>query len=87
LSNLSVYLAAVGRIQEAVPPAQEAVAIYRQLAKTNTAYQGDLTRSAANHADLQISLENAPAAVPSYREAMASETQFLQLAAPFLPRQ
>ena len=60
------------------------MAIYRQLAKTNPAYQGDLARSAANHADLQIALGNAPAAVPSYREAMATETQFLQQQLPLM---
>jgi len=61
------------------------VRIRQELAKTNPAYLGDLARSAANHADFQVALGNPAAAVPSYREAMASEAQFLQQQLPLMP--
>ncbi|MEB3272138.1 MAG: tetratricopeptide repeat protein, partial [Synechococcus sp.] len=42
LNNLGIFLSAVGRRQEALAPTEEAVRIYRELAKTNPAYLGDL---------------------------------------------
>ena len=84
LANLGCSYSDLGRIQEALAPTQEAVTIYRQLAKTNPAYLDKLAQISANQANLQIALGNAPAAVPSYREAMASEAQFLQQQLPLM---
>ncbi|MFM9110606.1 MAG: tetratricopeptide repeat protein, partial [Prochlorococcaceae cyanobacterium] len=78
LNNLGVRYSELGRRQEALAPTEEAVTVYRQLAKTNPAFLENLARSAANQADLQVALGHAPAAVPTYREAMAREAQFLQ---------
>ena len=39
---MGLLLSAVGRRQEALAPTEEAVKIYRELAKTNPAYLGDL---------------------------------------------
>ena len=42
LTNLGLLLGAVGQREEAVKPAEEAVRIYRELAKTNPAFLGPL---------------------------------------------
>jgi hypothetical protein len=42
LNNLSVFLSAVGRRQEALAPTEEAVKIRRELAKTKPSYMGEL---------------------------------------------
>ena len=48
LNNLSIYLSNLGRRAEALPPTEEAVRIYRELAKTNPAFRPDLARSLTN---------------------------------------
>jgi CHAT domain-containing protein/tetratricopeptide (TPR) repeat protein len=48
LKNLGTFLSGVGQKQEALAPTEEAVKIYRELAKTNPAILGDLARSLNN---------------------------------------
>ena len=48
LSNLGVLLGAVGRRAEALAPTEEAVKVYRDLAKSNPAFLGDLARALNN---------------------------------------
>jgi tetratricopeptide (TPR) repeat protein len=48
LNNLSVILSALGRCQEALAPTEEAVKIWRELAKSNGAYLGDLALALNN---------------------------------------
>ena len=45
LNNLGTFLSGVGQKQEALAPKEEAAKIYRELAKTNPAFLGDLARS------------------------------------------
>jgi tetratricopeptide (TPR) repeat protein len=48
LSNLGVFLGAVGRRGEALAPTEEAVRVYRELAKSNPGYLGDLAGALNN---------------------------------------
>lgn len=48
VNNLSVLLSAVGRRQEALAPSEEALKIYRELAKTNPAYLPDVAMGLNN---------------------------------------
>jgi CHAT domain-containing protein/tetratricopeptide (TPR) repeat protein len=48
LNNLGVSYSDLGRRQEALAPTEEALKIYRELAKTNPAFLGDLARSLNN---------------------------------------
>lgn len=51
LNNLSVFLSAVGRQQEALAPTEEAVKVYQELAKTNQADLSDLAGPLSNQGD------------------------------------
>ena len=48
LNNLGIFLSNLGRRAEALPPTEEAVGIYRELAQTNPAFRPDLARSLTN---------------------------------------
>jgi hypothetical protein len=48
LDNLAIQLAQAGRREEALAASQEAVEVYRPLARANAAYQADLARSLNN---------------------------------------
>jgi tetratricopeptide (TPR) repeat protein len=48
LSNLGVFLGALGRRGEALAPTEEAVRVYRELAKSNPAFLGDLALALNN---------------------------------------
>jgi tetratricopeptide (TPR) repeat protein len=48
LSNLGVFLGAVGRRAEALAPTEEAVKLYRDLARSNPAFLGDLAMALNN---------------------------------------
>ena len=85
LSNLGVFLGAVGRRAEALAPTEEAVKLYRDLAKSNPAFLGDLARALNNlgvsYRDLGRRAEAlAPTeeAVKLYRDLAKSNPAFLE---------
>jgi len=85
LTNLGVSYSGLGRRQEALAPKEEAVKIYRKLAKTNPAFQEDLSSSATNLAVLQLQQANPSAALPLLRESVSTEVTYLQGQLPLLP--
>ncbi|MFM7086692.1 MAG: CHAT domain-containing protein [Cyanobium sp.] len=87
LNNLSAFLAAVGRRQEALAPTEEAVKMYRELGKTNPAYLGDLARALDNLADLKQSQAAPEAALQLRQEMVSVEVSDLQRQLPLLPEQ
>ncbi len=83
-NDMGVLLSAVGRRQEALAPTEEAVKIYRGLAKTNPAYLGDLAGSLNNLGILysnlgrrQEALAPTEEAVKIYRELAKTNPAYL----------
>jgi CHAT domain-containing protein/tetratricopeptide (TPR) repeat protein len=70
LSWQGLVYAAVGRRQEALPPTLEAVAIYRELAKTNPAFRGDLAAALNNLGVRYNELGRRQEALPPTLEAL-----------------
>ena len=70
LNNLSLFLSAIGRRQEALAPIEEAVKIYRELAKTNPAYLGNLAGSLTNLGSHYIALGRRQEALSPTEEAV-----------------
>ena len=80
---MGLLLSAVGRRQEALAPTEEAVKIYRELAKTNPAFLNDLARSLNNlgisYSELgrrQEALAPTEEAVKIYRELAKTNPAF-----------
>jgi tetratricopeptide (TPR) repeat protein len=83
-SWMGLLLSAVGRRQEALAPTEEAVKIYRELAKTNPAFLGNLALSlnnlGASYRDLgrrQEALAPTEEAVKIYRELARTNPAYL----------
>jgi CHAT domain-containing protein len=64
---------------------EEAAKIYRELAKTNPAYQESLAINATRLAVLKLQLANPSAALPLLRESVSTEVTYLQGQLPLLP--
>jgi CHAT domain-containing protein/tetratricopeptide (TPR) repeat protein len=84
LNNLGLFLGAVGRRSEALAPTEEAVKIYRDLAKSNPAFLGDLAGALNNLGKALTEVgRRAEALAPSeeavkiYRELAKSNPAFL----------
>ena len=72
LNNHAVYLASAGDRPGALKTAQEAVDIYRRLAKTNpAAYEPDLAMSINNLANRLSETGDRPGALKAAQEAVA----------------
>jgi CHAT domain-containing protein len=85
LDNLGIRYSELGRRQEALVPAEEAVKLYREQAKTNPAVQENLAIGATNLAVLQLQLANPSAALPLLKETVSTEVTYLQGQLPLLP--
>jgi tetratricopeptide (TPR) repeat protein len=68
---MGLLLSAVGRRQEALAPTEEAVKTYRELAKTNPAFLGDLAASLNNLGLFQLALGQPEQARSAYAESIA----------------
>ena len=68
---MGLLLSAVGRRQEALAPTEEAVKIYRELAKTNPAFLNDLAGSLNNLGLFQLALGQPEQARSAYAESIA----------------
>jgi tetratricopeptide (TPR) repeat protein len=86
LSNLGAFLSEVGRREDALAPAEEAVTIRRRLAETNpAAYLPDLAMSLAARA-MTLQAMDAAQAVASMEEAVDLWSQLAeQLPAAYVP--
>ncbi len=73
LNNLALRLSELGRRDEALAPAQEAVIIYRKLAQKNPdAFLPDLARSLGTFGGILMELERVREAARNFKEGLDS---------------
>jgi len=84
LTLMGLMLNAVGRRQEALPPTEEAVKIFRELAKTNPGFLGELAASLNNIGVMYIEVGRSQQALVSLEEALKIRRELVKTNPAFL---
>ena len=77
LADLAVFLSAAGRQSEALPVFQQALGIYRNIAKVDRTYQKSLARALKNLATIYRLLDQRKNAMPLMQEAILMYRELL----------
>ncbi|MFF2901113.1 tetratricopeptide repeat protein, partial [Streptomyces sp. NPDC057966] len=77
LNNLGNRLSEVGRLHDALAVAEEAVAIYSQVAATSPAYELELAASRSNLAGAYLTAGQIERAMPLYEQTLADSVRVL----------